>query len=271
MTRIKYGLLVLIAFGGGLMGGLVSAKFLSGEVVFAQNQERQFKQRQIYAETIIAEEYFLHDRKAPNSLDSEIPIPRALLTTNPDGNPKLIMQDSNGNPRFSINLSDKDGATMEILDINGGRKALVSEKCSYGGKQAGPTLALLDDNGEIRAKIGLQDDSNPFVTLSDPPKKDKSPGRSIKLCLEEKDEASISLYGIEGHQRAALAIDSNDTCLSLKDTNGETRAELGNTELTFAKDGLAKKSSPGTLSVEQRPPSSLVMYNENGKVLWSAP
>jgi len=271
MIRIQYGLLILVAFLGGLIGGLVSTKFLSGEVVFAQVEEEQPNRGQIYATTIIAEEYFLHDRKTTDSLDSEIPVPRAILTTGQDGNPKLMLQDSNGNPRFSIALSDKDGSTLEIFDMNGHKKVLLSEKCSYGEKQAGPTLALLDDNGVIRAQMGVQPDSNPFISLSDPVKKDKKAGRCIRLCLKEKDKANISLSGIEGRQRAELAVDSKNTCLSIKDINGKTRTELGNTELTFGQDGLLEKSSSGALSIEQRDPSSLVLYNKNGNVLWSAP
>lgn len=271
MIRIQYGLLILVAFLGGLVGGFVSTKFLTGQVVFAQSQGKQLKQYQIHAKTIIAEEYFLHKKQAEDSLDSEILVPRALLTTEPNGNPKLIMQDSNGNPRFSIKVNDKDGAIVALLDVSGDNKVHVSEKSSDGEQPLGPTLALSDDNGNVRAQIGIQADSNPFLYLTDSPTKENQAGRSIKLNLKEKDEAGIFLCGIGGRHGAGLAVDANNTCLSLKDTNGETRAELGNTELSFGKDGLLKKTLPGELSVEQRLPSSLVLYNDNGKVVWSAP
>ena len=122
MIRVQYGRLILVAFLGGLVGGFISTQFLSGKVASAQGEGIQFKQRQIYAKTIIAEEYFLHGRNSKNALDSEIPVPRALLTTEPDGNPKLIMQDSSGNPRFSIILGDNDGTTLSILDMDGNKK-----------------------------------------------------------------------------------------------------------------------------------------------------
>jgi len=272
MRRRQYGLLVLVAFLGGLLGGLVSTRFLSNGIAFAQREAWQTNQRQIYAKTIIAEEFFLHERKKTDPLDGEIPVPRAILTAEPDGNPKLVMQDSNGTPRFSIELSNKNGATLAILNEKGAHKALLSEKSLYGEEQSGSTLTLLDNNGAVRAQIGVQANSNPFVSLNDAFTKDKKTGRSIRLCLMGKDEASISLCGIEGSQRAKLAIDSNDTSLSLKDPNGETRAELGNTELAFGTDGsLRKRSSATNFQIEQRPPSSLVLYNENGNVLWSAP
>jgi len=271
MSRSPYWLLVLMALIGGMIGGFISTQFLSGnEVAFAQNGIHQVKQKQIYANTIIAEEFFLHSKKKSNPLDGEIPIPRALLTTEPDGNPKLIMQDGDGNPRFSIQLNDNDGATLAMFGEAGEQRLILSEKGSYGETRTGSTVALLDNNGKIRAQMGVQADNNPFVTLSDPPSKEKESCRNIKLCLKEKDKASISLSGVEGSLRAGLHIDSGNTCLSLNDLKGETRAELGNTKLSFGTGGSLKKAS-SAFSVEKRSPSSLVLYSENGDVLWSAP
>jgi len=271
MSRSPYWLLVLMALIGGMIGGFMSTQFFSGnEVAFAQNGIHQVKQKQIYANTIIAEEFFLHSKKNSNPLDGEIPIPRALLTTEPDGNPKLVMQDRNGSPRFSIQLKDNDGATLTMLGEDGEQRLILSEKSSYGETRTGSTVALLDNNGKIRAQMGLQADSNPFVSLSDPPSEEKASCRNIKLCLEEKDKASISLSGVEGSLRAGLHIDSGNTCLSLNDLKGGTRAELGNTKLAFGAGGFLKKTS-SAFSVEQRSPSSLVLYNEKGDVLWSAP
>ena len=107
--------------------------------------------------------------------------------------------------------------------------------------------------------------------MNDRSGKEKHTGRSLNLGLIEKDKAELSFYGIEGNQRAGLFIDSDNTALFIKDLKGETRVELGSTELTFAKDGILEKSSPGDFSVERRSPSSLVLYDENGKVFWTAP
>ncbi len=128
----------------------------------------------------------------------------------------------------------------------------------------------MDNNGKIRAQIGIQGDNSPFLSLSDPSSEKNDTCRKIHLCLEEKDKASISLHGVEGSQRVGLNIDSEGTCLSIKDLKGVTRAELGDTKLAFGTDGTLKKAS-GSFSVEQRPPSSLILYNEDEKVLWSAP
>lgn len=271
MNRSQYGLLIFVALVGGLIGGALSTRLLSGnEVAFAQGETPQIKQKEIYAKTIIAEEYFLHGKKLEGPLDGVIPVPRAILTTEPDGNPKLIMQDSNGKPRFSIQLEDKEGTTLAILNEKGEQRLLLSEKGSYGKDQTGATVAVMDNNGKIRAQIGIQADNNPFLSLSDPSSEKNDTCRNIHLCLEEKDKASISLHGVEGSQRVGLNIDSGGTCLSIKDLKGVTRAELGDTKLAFGTDGTLKKAS-GNFSVEQRPPSSLILYNEDKKVLWSAP
>lgn len=272
MSRSQYGLLICVAFIGGLIGGFFSTKFLpENEFVFAQGATDQIKQKQIIAKTIIAEEFFLHSKKEGTLLDGQIPIPRALLTTEPDGNPKWIMQDSNGNPRFSIKLEDKNGTTLAILNEEGEYRLLLSEKNSDENSPAGPTVALLDNNGMIRARMGIQADNNPFLSLNDPSSANKSQGRNIELSLLEQGKARISICGVDGNHRATLDIDSDKTCLSLLDPGGETRAEFGNTELAFGQDGSLKKRSSDGFSVEKRPVSSLVLYNEEGKVSWSAP
>lgn len=271
MARSSYLFLVFMALLGGMIGGFISTQFFyEHRSAFAQDEVRQVKQDQIVANTIIAEEFFLHSKKKQNPLDGEIPIPRALLTTEPDGNPKLVMQDKDGNPRFSIQLKDGDGATLAMLGGEGEQRLILSEIGSYGGTQTGSTVTLLDDSGKIRAQMGIQADSNPFVSLSDPRSDEKASSRNIRLCLKGKDKASISLSGVEGSPRAGLHIDSDNTCLSLNDLKGQIRAELGNTKLAYGAGGLLKKAS-NAFSVEKRAPSSLVLYNENGNVLWSAP
>lgn len=272
MSRSQYWLLIGVAFIGGMMGGFLSTRLLpENGFVFAQGATNQIKQKQIIAKTIIAEEFFLHGKKEGTPLDGNILIPRALLTTEPDGNPKWIMQDSNGNPRFSIQLEDENGTTLAFLNEEGGRRLLLSEKNSDGNSPTGSTLALMDNNGMIRAQMGVQEDNNPFLSLNDPPSAQKGEGRNIKFSLLEKDKARISMCGVDGSRRAKLEIDSAKTCLSLLDPGGKTRAEFGNTELAFGQDGSLKKHSSDGFSVEKRPVSSLVLYNDEGKVSWSAP
>ncbi len=271
MGRRQFILIILVAFLGGIAGGVLSDRYISGPIAFARNETRLFRQEQIQAKTIIAEAYFLHEKNEKNGLAAEIQIPRALLTTGPNGEPKLIMQDKGGKPRFSIHVSDENGTTLALLDAKGNQKALLSEKSIYGENRSAPALTLLDNSSAVRAQLGLRTDGNPFLSLNDPLITRDKTGRSIDLKLTEKDKAGLFFYGAEGNHRAGLAVDMDHTTLFLKDLKGETRVELGDTELTFGKDGVLEKSAPEDFSVEKRPPSSLVLYDENGKVFWTAP
>ncbi len=272
MSRPQYWLLIIVAFIGGLTGGIISNRLIPENVfAFARDEVKQINQKQICAKTIIAEEYFLHAKKGANPLDGEIPIPRALLTTEPDGNPKFIMQDSNGNPRFSIQLEDKNGATLAIINNDGAKTLLISEQSSFGNTQTGSSVAMLDGNGQVKAQLGIKADNNPFLSLSDHSIDDKNACRSIKLGFTEKNKASIEICDANGNQRAKLHIDSFDTDFTLNDHEGNSRVELGNTKLAFEQDGSLKKLSSAGFSVEQRPTSSIVLYNKKGKVVWSAP
>ncbi len=272
MNKKQYGLLIFVAFLGGLAGGLVSTKILSNQMAFAQKGEEKITLREISAKTVIAEEYFLYRKKETSPLDSEIPLPSALITTEPGGNPKMIIQDSKGNPRLFIGLNDKTGSALEILNEEGERSVLLSEKCLYGEEQSGPSLALLDSNGSLRVQVGLQNDNNPFIALKDRYSNGEKSSRSIDLCLKGKDKTGLSLSGLEGKIRAEIGVDATGTCFLLKDLKGKTRVELGNTQIAFGKEGVFKKQTASDdFTIEQRPISSLVFYSEMGNVLWSAP
>jgi hypothetical protein len=170
-----------------------------------------------------------------------------------------------------MQLEDKNGTTMKILNEEGKPRLVISEKSSDKDAPAGSTVALLDNNGMFRARMGIREDNNPFLCLSDPSPTPVGEGRSIKLTLLGQDKAGISISGPDGGRRANLDIDSDKACFSLIDTQGQTRAELGNTELAFGQDGSLKRRSSDGFSVEKRPVSSLVLYSKEGKVSWSAP
>ncbi len=239
----QYGLLILTAFIGGILGGAISVKYLSGEIAFAQNDPALIRLEQVYAKKIITEAFFLQEPKTDNPLDGEISIPRLALTTEPDGNPKLIMQDKNGKSRLWFRLHEENGVSID----------------------------LFDESENIRAQMAVNRDGNPILSLNDPPDTSGHSGRQIRLSLEGKDTAKMTFKGIQSDERAELYVDSENTCLTFIDLKGKTRIELGNTELSFGRNGLLERYSKGELAIEKRPISSLVLYDEAEKVLWTAP
>src|SRR5262249_13804247 len=81
------------------------------------------------------------------------------------------------------------------------------------------------------------------------------------LELDEHDNPGIFLFDQRGSTRSSLVLDSaGDASLSLFDTE-KPRVVLGGVDLKNIKTG----------SVEHRSPSSLVLFREDGRTLWSTP
>lgn len=76
----------------------------------------------------------------------------------------------------------------------------------------------------------------------------------------ESGEPFLVLYGKDGKYRALLELAGDSPRLILRDSDSKTRVVLGSTELTTTKGAVRK-----------RPESSLVMFNKDGKLIWSAP
>jgi hypothetical protein len=109
-------------------------------------------------------------------------------------------------------------------------------------------------------------------------------GRGASLELDEHDNPGIYLYDGAGEPRSSLALDKEgNPDISLFDTWKRIRADLkldtdGNPSLTLsdAKQtravlGSSYLKNATTGSTEHRSPSSLVLFREDGKLLWSAP
>ena len=71
----------------------------------------------------------------------------------------------------------------------------------------------------------------------------------------------LSLSDQNGKDRAVLSAGTSGPSLALRDENQKARAVLGHTELEATVTG----------AVEQRPASSLVLFDKDGKVIWKAP
>ena len=97
-----------------------------------------------------------------------------------------------------------------------------------------PYLALHDENARLRAALRVFPDG----------------------------QSGLAFVGKNGKPRIGLMLSSDDLpALVLTDENGEDRAVLGHTALEATRTG----------TVEQRPASSLVLFDKDGKMLWSAP
>jgi len=154
-------------------------------------------------------------------------------------------------------LVDQQGLTkMELRTILGSAKLVL-----YGEN---PEMRMVDDTGAMRVRfnplllimsaynnefgIDLRGLLSPVLTL-------RSVGGSSTMVLRSN---IFSLIGEKGR----IQIDSlAGPSVSLSDVNDRLRARIGEIELKH----------PRTGSTEIRAPSSLVLFDEEGNVVWSAP
>ena len=123
---------------------------------------------------------------------------------------------------------------FEVLDQQGNRRMVI-----------GPDLITIDTDKE-RALLG-------------------STGLLFSEIGESSIDASLTARGLivqeSGKTRLELAVRGGEPVFRLKDEQGTLRAALGSVELR-SKDAVLPA---------RRPISSLVIFDSDGKVLWSAP
>jgi hypothetical protein len=129
-------------------------------------------------------------------------------------------------------------------------------------------LVLLDKDENVQSVLGVGV-GRPSLVLA---------GRNNKTIL------TTSFLSISGKSRLTLAVlPSGEQSLALTDNTGRTRAELAievdgsSTFGLFDRTGTARavlgstslESETGV--IEKRPESSLVLFGDDGKVIWKAP
>ena|SRR5215471_2747483 len=179
--------------------------------------------------------------------------------------PTLASYDFAGNERISL----KETSGGSEFALNSGNNQIVLETYQYG------TSLWFNDkgpSGEPRFTVQIWSDRTSF-SLSGPDHK-ASVGTYI-----HKNEATTSLTNHNDKQRAVLGIaNSGEPYLTFNDENERTRAELrSNLTLLDEKGNLRAVMGSTVLkntktgSTEHLSPSSLILFGENGHVLWQAP
>jgi hypothetical protein len=115
-------------------------------------------------------------------------------------------------------------------------------------------FVLVDANGRTRAKLFFDTWGARLDFFNEAGKP--------RMTLDTVGDAPfLRLFDKAGNTRVSLDIVGDAPTLSLLDKAGKERAALGTTEL--------KNTATG--STETRAESSLVLFNERGRVLWEAP
>jgi hypothetical protein len=115
-------------------------------------------------------------------------------------------------------------------------------------KEGEPNITFINKRGWAPMAIGVNKDGFPFFNMIPDPHKKGGP--------------TISLMDSQMKNRALLRLsEKGDPHLSLLDRDGQRRAVLG---------GIVVKNPVTGLS-ERRPVSSLVLFGDDGRIIWAAP
>ena len=132
-----------------------------------------------------------------------------------------------------FHLVDADGRDRWVLNLS---------------KDGEPNFTFINKNGWAPMAVGVNKEGLPFFNMVLEPSKDKGPA----LILMDSDMKKRALLGLER---------DGGPYLNLLDHNGQVRVALGCAEITNPLTGLK----------ERRPCSSIILFDERGKIVWSAP
>jgi len=157
--------------------------------------------------------------------------------------PTALLELADSDQKLRVQLRGSGGgAGLDFFDSRG--RSLMRLYLTGGEGYYTPALALGDENDKTGITLGFEPDINYNrfpITISKP---------VIYLWDKNRNIRARFIVSAEG-----------EPALRLYDDNGKIRAVLGSTNLETVR----------TEVVEKRPASSLVMFNKDGKVIWSAP
>jgi hypothetical protein len=182
----------------------------------------------------------------------------------------FVLVDANGETRARLYMSaSANGPELTLLDAKG------NERLTLYGPPIGPTLALSDANGEVRAGLAVTSD-RPWLTLYD------AKGNPRVVLDANSEGAGLALSDANGEVRAGLAVTSDGPGLVLSDANEKPQAGLAvtsdgaglqlNDPSGFETDiGVTDLITPATDETHKTSAASIVLFGKDKKVLWSAP
>jgi len=259
MSRKQFLLTLSVAIISGFLGGALSVWFLIPPSVLAQGEVPKVIEaeevRVVDANGILRGYFSLDGVSAFGLTDTDDPHGIASLKV-----------DSDGTPALRLSGVDDMSASLEVSDFSK----------EVGGEDVGGPLLVLSDGpeGNRLLWVHLAKTSAQFVAMNGEGNQAHFglSGEVPRLRLgsrpwrEEGGETMLMTVRPEGSMLAMTKGNKfttrlEDALVSLYDDEQRLRAVLGTTELKHTDTG----------STEIRAPSSLVLLNEEGNVVWSAP
>jgi len=213
-----------------------------------------------------------------NSAQLHVSGEQAVLGLTKDGKGSVgLFVGNHVEPRMS--LLDKDGKARTEMKLSDGEPSLElsdkDEKTRAGLKlyEGAPSLLLTDKSEKIRTWLHIDADEEPSLVMYDKDTRKRATLLPNGLGFIDQDKTRAMLTLAQGkpglilfdknektRAELSLALDGEPS-LELSDQVGKTHATLGHAELKDQRTG----------SIEKRSASSLVLFGEDGKVIWEAP
>jgi hypothetical protein len=140
---------------------------------------------------------------------------------------------------------------FELIDASG--KVRASLAFGFGGS---PVLSLYDSARKVGLRLSLTREGDSFLTLSGSARRSH-----LSLFAAQDGKAGLDLYGAQGRQGSFQLYPDRGVSVVLYDTAATLRTFLGTSSLEYPRSG--EKAT--------RPQSSLVLFGQDGKVIWTAP
>jgi hypothetical protein len=141
--------------------------------------------------------------------------PRAVLATDPTGQPWLGLKDQSGKNRAVLGLQSDGQPGLILYDQNGKvRAALGIDKFDKSGP---PELLLYDQNGTLRVRLYVVDSGQQALVLFDQSGKNRA-----AMFVDKTGQPGLDLFDQNGKPRVVLnLLDSGQLGLTLLDQNGK--------------------------------------------------
>ena len=173
---------------------------------------------------------------------------------------KLVQAKKAG--KLDEGVKKKFGELGKRLDDTAGSFELTMKNSGTSAPDDGPTLKIAGPSNETSRGASILIDTTVFPAINLTTYSEHF-GGSITFDNSSgapKPGAAPEDY-FNRQRRVSLEMSPDGGSLNLYDKKGKLRAALGNTELQTIRTG----------ETHQRQPSSLVLFDKDGKVLWSAP
>jgi hypothetical protein len=175
---------------------------------------------------------------------------RSALKLETDGSPALEFPED-GKIKSSLRLEPDGTPTLQLAGLDSGGVHLT-----------GSGLGLHGREGNKRAVLALGPDDSPGLVFIN---REDGSSPQVALILGEAGPRLVFYDRSGAEERAPIRLglgpSGDQPKIQLRDENGRERAVLGHVSL--------KGTSSG--QVQDRPASSLVLFDRDGKVIWRAP